>query len=279
MPPRPDATRPGRMSTPTPMPTSWPEIDWLSPAARVDVAPPPGWYAASKPAVDYVLAVVLLALTMPLIAACWVLVKLTSPGPGFYTQTRAGRGQRPYKIVKLRTMGHNCEARSGIRWAVQGDTRVTAVGRFLRATHFDELPQLFNVLRGEMSLVGPRPERPEVIAAKNLTEKVVGYRERLRVRPGVTGLAQVQLPADTDLSSVRYKVVYDLYYVAHESLWLDLRLLGATVLKAAGVGPHWLRRLFLLPDRDAVARMFRSTLNPPPPPPEPESSSTELAPA
>jgi lipopolysaccharide/colanic/teichoic acid biosynthesis glycosyltransferase len=111
-----------------------------------------------------------------------------------------------------------------------------------------------------VSLVGPRPERPEVIQAKGLDQVVPGYQQRLRVKPGVTGLAQVQLPADTDLTSVRYKVVYDLYYVQHRGLLLDVRLVLATALKAAGVGPRALRWMFLLPGRQRVEKAFKANL-------------------
>lgn len=235
--------------------TPWPRI------ARIDVsagevpvpAPAAGWYAAVRPVLDRVAAAVLLVAALPVIAVAWVAVRVSSPGPGFYTQTRTGHRGRDYTIVKLRTMRHDCERASGIRWATKGDARVTLVGKILRTTHLDELPQLFNVLRGEMSLVGPRPERPEVIRAKGLAEHVPGYDRRLDVPPGVTGFAQVQLPADTDLDSVRAKVGYDLFYIRHRTLWLDARLVVATALKAAGVGPVALRRLFFLPGPDAVA--------------------------
>jgi lipopolysaccharide/colanic/teichoic acid biosynthesis glycosyltransferase len=238
----------------------WPQIDWLSPDVKVDLTPANGWYAAMKPALDFALAVVLLVPALPLIGLCWLLTKLTSPGPGFYTQTRSGQDGRSYKIIKIRTMHNNIESRTGIQWSQKGDCRVTRLGAFLRATHLDELPQLFNVLRGEMGLVGPRPERPEVIRTKGLGDLVPGYDRRLDVRPGVTGLAQVQLPADSDIASVRHKVVYDLYYIANRSLWLDLRICGATLMKAAGMGPAWLRTLFFLPDRDEVAALFHRTL-------------------
>jgi lipopolysaccharide/colanic/teichoic acid biosynthesis glycosyltransferase len=239
-------------------PASWPEIDLLAADAAVAAHPPGGWYAAAKPAVDFLLAVPLAVVLGPVIALGWLAVRLGSPGPGFYVQTRSGQGCRPYPIFKLRSMAFNCEAKTGIQWSQKGDARVTKLGKVLRATHLDELPQLANVLRGEMSLVGPRPERPEVIAAKGLADAVPGYRHRLTVKPGVTGLAQIQLPPDSGLASVRHKVAYDLYYITHQSAWLDARIVGATVLKAAGVGPAWLRRLFFLPTREQVADAFRA---------------------
>ena len=151
-------------------------------------------------------------------------MKLTSPGPAFYTQTRVGQGGRPFTIYKLRTMIHNCESLTGPRWCMPGDPRVTPAGWLLRVTHLDELPQLLNVLRGEMSLVGPRPERPEFLP--QLERALPAYRQRLVVRPGVTGLAQVKLPADTDLDSVRRKLAHDLYYIERLESLARLALAG-----------------------------------------------------
>ncbi len=254
--------------TPPPQPAApqvepWPEVDWVGPAARVELPPAAGWYNALKPAADLVAAAALCVPAAPVIFVCWVLVKLSSPGSGFYSQTRSGLGGRPYKILKLRTMAHNVESQTGIQWSQKGDCRVTRVGKFLRATHLDELPQLWNVLKCEMSLVGPRPERPEVIADKGLARQVPGYARRLDVKPGVTGFAQVQLPADSNVRSVRHKVAYDLYYIAHQSLWLDVRLVVATVAKAAGVSPAWLRRVFALPGRARVGAGFQALAVPP----------------
>lgn len=240
---------------------SWPEIDQLAADAAVQLAAGPSWYAAGKVLFDYVAAALLLPIALPLIALAAVAVKLTSPGPVFYYQTRLGLNGRRYQIIKIRSMHHNIEAKSGRQWSQKGDTRITRVGKFLRASHFDELPQLFNVLKGEMSLVGPRPERPEVIRDKALDQLVPGYRLRLKVKPGVTGLAQVQLPPDSDITSVKYKVVYDLYYVENQSLFFDLRLIGATVFKAAGAGAKALRVLFFLPSRRAVAAGFQNNLS------------------
>jgi lipopolysaccharide/colanic/teichoic acid biosynthesis glycosyltransferase len=242
----------------------WPEIDRLTADTVLDLPANLGWYAAAKTAFDYAAALAMLPGAVVLIALAALVVKFTSPGPVFYTQTRVGLNGRKYKIIKIRTMRVNCEAVSGIQWSHKGDRRITRIGRFLRVTHIDELPQLFNVLLGHMSLVGPRPERPEVIQAKGLNQLVPGYRHRLRVKPGVTGLAQCQLPADTDVTSVRYKVVYDLYYVEHMNLLLDLRLIAATLFRALGAGPKTLRQLFLLPTRRVVASVFTRRIVPPP---------------
>jgi lipopolysaccharide/colanic/teichoic acid biosynthesis glycosyltransferase len=240
----------------------WPDIDRLTPDVDVELAPGPGFYPVVKVVLDYAAALLLLPVALPLIALAAVAVKLSSPGPAFYTQTRVGRHGRRYRIIKIRTMHHNCELRSGIKWAHKHDERVFRVGKLLRVTHLDELPQLFNVLMGQMSLVGPRPERPEVIRAKGLEAVVPGYRHRLAVRPGVTGLAQLQLPADTDLTSVRHKVVYDLYYVQNQGLLLDVRLVLATLVKAFGGRPKLIRRLFRLPTREAVAAVFHRSVVP-----------------
>jgi lipopolysaccharide/colanic/teichoic acid biosynthesis glycosyltransferase len=257
-------------------PAPWPEVDWVSPDTTIDLPPVTGWYAPLKPSLDFLLALSLLPVALPLIAVCYALVRLSSRGPGFYVQTRSGLGGRPYPIIKLRTMGHNCEAKTGIQWSQKGDRRVTRLGKFLRASHLDELPQIFNVLRGEMSLVGPRPERPEVIAAKGLARQVPGYAHRLDVKPGVTGFAQIQLPPDSDLTSVRRKVAYDLYYIRHQSLLFDLRLIAATGIKTLGVTMPTLRRLFFLERREVVGRHFRSLV--PTPPPLADGSPARLQP-
>jgi lipopolysaccharide/colanic/teichoic acid biosynthesis glycosyltransferase len=198
-----------------------------------------------KPALDFLVALALLLPAALVILVCAVLVRLTSRGPAFYSQVRLGRDGRPFRIYKLRTMAHDCEEASGARWATPGDPRVTRLGRFLRRTHLDELPQLWNVLKGDMSLVGPRPERPELVPG--LEQAVPGYHDRLLVRPGITGLAQVQLPPDTDLDSVRLKLTYDLLYIRRVSLWLDLRLLAGTALQTFGAPGRALARLFVLP--------------------------------
>jgi lipopolysaccharide/colanic/teichoic acid biosynthesis glycosyltransferase len=214
------------------------------------------WYARVRPALDFTGAAVLLVLSAPVVLTAALLVKLTSRGPAFYRQTRLGKDGRPYTILKIRTMSHDCERTTGPRWAMPNDPRVTRVGHFLRRTHVDELPQLWNVLRGEMSLVGPRPERPEMAAP--LERAFPAYRDRLRVRPGMTGLAQVQLPADTDLASVRRKLACDLYYVRAQGFWLDFRILLSTGAYLLGIPFHWTRRLLALPGQGSVAEPFQA---------------------
>jgi lipopolysaccharide/colanic/teichoic acid biosynthesis glycosyltransferase len=217
--------------------------------------PRAGLYPACRRAAEVAAALVLFALTAPLLLVAALLVKLSSRGPAFYTQTRVGLRGRPFTIYKLRTMIHNCESLTGPRWAIAGDPRITRLGYFLRVSHLDELPQLLNVLKGDMSLVGPRPERPEFV--KELERALPSYRGRLEVRPGVTGLAQVQLPADTDLESVRRKLAHDLFYVRAAGLWLDLRIVLCTGLRLLGVPFRLSGRLLRIPTREAIQETMR----------------------
>jgi lipopolysaccharide/colanic/teichoic acid biosynthesis glycosyltransferase len=175
-------------------------------------------------------------------------VKLTSRGPSIYTQKRLGLWGRVFTIYKIRTMYLDSE-QNGPTWCVPGDPRVTPVGRILRWSHVDELLQLINILVGEMSLIGPRPERPEFL--DKLERELPDYRQRLVVRPGLTGLAQVQQPSDTSVFSVRRKLNYDLYYVDQMTLWLDVRLILATVLKCLGVPFDLIGWILQLPDPNA----------------------------
>jgi len=216
--------------------------------------PARGWYLPLKKVADFLFALVLLVVTAPLALLGAVLVKLTSRGPVLYTQTRLGYLGQPFTIYKLRTMRHNCESLSGPRWSGPGDSRIIPVGRFLRRTHIDELPQLWNVLCGHMSLVGPRPERPEF--TPELERSLPCYRDRLLVRPGITGLAQVQLPPDTDLGSVRRKLAHDLYYLRTLGPWLDLRIVLATGCRFIGI--PWSRRFLLLPGGAKVESAYQS---------------------
>jgi lipopolysaccharide/colanic/teichoic acid biosynthesis glycosyltransferase len=214
-----------------------------------------GWYPPAKRAFDVVLAALILVVTAPLVAVACLLVKLTSRGPVFYTQVRVGRRGRPFGIYKIRTMIHNCERYSGPRWATARDPRVTPVGRFLRRTHLDELPQLWNVLCGHMSLIGPRPERPEFVP--QLEQVIPHYRDRLVVRPGLSGLAQVQLPPDTDLNSVRRKLACDLYYVQNIGPGLDVKIMLATACYLLKVPFAVARFLFRVPSGRPVEAAYQ----------------------
>jgi lipopolysaccharide/colanic/teichoic acid biosynthesis glycosyltransferase len=196
------------------------------------------------------LAIVVLAITWPLILGLMALVRFTSPGPAIYSQLRVGRHGRTFRIYKIRSMPHNVEHRTGAVWASPQDNRATWVGRWLRALHLDELPQLVNVIRGDMSLVGPRPERPEF--THRLAREIPGYLRRLDVRPGITGLSQVNLPPDSDVSSVRRKVVLDTRYVERQSAWLDVRIIAATLFCPLGATSVRARRLLRVYHHDPL---------------------------
>lgn len=197
------------------------------------------WYMPIKAAIEFVLAVLMSILTTPVLLLAALLIKLTSQGPVIMRQTRVGRDGKTYTIFKLRTMQHNCEALTGPKWATPGDPRVTPFGRFLRVTHIDELPEIWNVLRGEMNLIGPRPERPEFV--QQFEKAIPNYLDRLAVRPGITGLAQVNLPPASDVASVRRKLAHDLYYLYQANPWLDLRILICTAFSSMGL-PFWCLR-------------------------------------
>jgi lipopolysaccharide/colanic/teichoic acid biosynthesis glycosyltransferase len=216
-------------------------------------------YLPWKTTIEFCLAVVLLVLAAPVILAAMVLIKLTSRGPAFYTQTRLGRRGIPYTLWKLRTMYHDCEKQTGPCWSTAGDPRITLVGHFLRWAHVDELPQLWNVLRGEMNLIGPRPERPEFIPF--LDRAVPYYRARLQVRPGITGLAQVQFPPDTDVSSVRRKLIHDLYYIRHCSPSLDLQVMLSTVCYFFRLPYRLTRAIILLPANEVIKNGYDSVIS------------------
>ncbi|MBL8147512.1 MAG: sugar transferase [Anaerolineae bacterium] len=186
-------------------------------------------YLPVKRLLDILLSLAGLAAFALLIPALAIAIRVNSPGGIFYRQERLGKSGQPFFILKLRTMVDNAEQQTGAVFAQKGDPRVTRTGRFLRKTRLDELPQLVNVLRGEMSLVGPRPERPEHVA--RLQQKIPFYRTRLAVRPGLTGWAQVRYSYGSDDNDALVKLQYDLYYIRHSSLLLDLNILLRTVGK------------------------------------------------
>jgi len=177
-----------------------------------------------KRAFDIALAAVLLLPALPLLLVAAALVRITSPGPVLFRQVRVGKDGRPFTMLKLRTMEAEAERMTGPVLAAANDPRVTPLGRVLRATRLDELPQLWNVVRGDMSFVGPRPERPEFVP--RFAREIDGYTERFTVRPGVTGYAQVSGEYHTSAAT---KLKYDLAYIYNRTLWLDLRILSETV--------------------------------------------------
>jgi lipopolysaccharide/colanic/teichoic acid biosynthesis glycosyltransferase len=198
-------------------------------------------YLRRKRVFDRLAGLVLLIPGLPIIGFLVLLVRMTSPGAGIYKQKRVGKNGRVYTMYKIRTMRSDAECKSGAVWAVAKDPRITRLGRVLRKLHVDEFPQLFNVVRGEMSLVGPRPERPEFTT--DLAREIPEYLDRLSMKPGVTGLAQIILPPDTDLDSVRRKLRYDLAYIERANLYLDLRILVSTFFRIFAISGDYTARL------------------------------------
>lgn len=197
-------------------------------ALAAPVGNPPGQlWQITKRALDLAFAAaggVVFGVALPFVAlAIW----LEDRGPVFYRQVRCGQGGRPFEMIKFRSMVKDAEAGGRPVWAAAEDPRVTRVGRVLRRTHIDELPQVINVLRGEMSIVGPRPERPELVA--ELEGQIPFYRARLAVKPGLTGWAQVNYGYGRSVEDSLIKLQYDLYYIKHQSLWLDLQVIWRTV--------------------------------------------------
>src|SRR5438067_2146099 len=176
--------------------------------------------AAAKRLFDLFMSSVLLVCAAPLLALLAVLLKLESQGPVFYSQERTGRGGKPYKVHKLRTMRKDAETLSGPVWASQRDPRVTRIGAMLRKTRLDEIPQVFAVFRGDMSFVGPRPERPFFVNQLKAQIPFFGLREAMK--PGITGWAQIRYPYGSSVEDAKNKLEYDLYYALHQSLFLDL---------------------------------------------------------
>jgi sugar transferase (PEP-CTERM system associated) len=180
-----------------------------------------------KRTTDILGCLVMLALTMPLMLISALLIKMDSPGPVFYRQERVGLYGKPFVLFKFRSMSANAELGGTPRWAAKRDTRITRVGGFIRSTRIDELPQLLNVLRGEMSFVGPRPERPHFVG--QLGQILPFYAERSYVKPGITGWAQVNFPYGASIEDSKEKLSFDLYYVKNRSLVLDMLILFSTV--------------------------------------------------
>ena len=189
-------------------------------------------FSEIKRALDIVGACILLIPLGPAMLIFAAATKLTSPGPAFFKQVRVGEGGKLFEIIKLRTMRADAEKATGPVWARKRDSRITRLGNFMRKTHIDEFPQLINVLRGQMSLVGPRPERPFFV--NRFRREIPNYELRLAVKPGITGLAQVRYKYDESLADVRNKLTYDLVYVKRMSWLMDARILFWTFGTVSG---------------------------------------------
>ena len=215
------------------IPSQWITDQWLVFSDRIDGI---GFKPSKqlKRYGDVFISLFLFTLTSPILALTALLVKLEDGGPVIYRQTRTGLLGQTFQILKIRTMRTDAE-KSGARWAEISDQRITKIGYWLRISRLDELPQLINVIRGEMSLIGPRPERPEM--EKILDKQIPNYRLRHWLRPGLSGWAQVNMPYSSSVEDAELKLSYDLFYVRNASFWLDLLILAKTVktvLKAAG---------------------------------------------
>ena len=180
----------------------------------------------SKRILDLILVTLALPILLIIIPLIAMAVKMDSKGPAFYRQIRCGRAGKPFAIYKFRTMVTDAE-KDGVKWAQKNDSRITKMGKFLRKSRLDELPQLYNVLKGEMSIVGPRPERPEFIA--KLESEIPFYRTRLMVKPGITGWAQVHYDYGNTVEDALIKLQYDFYYIRYQSLALDVYTMFRTV--------------------------------------------------
>ncbi len=185
------------------------------------------WRTASKRGFDILTSLLLLLVTWPIMLVTALCIRLEDGAPVFYRQTRTGLDDRPFDVIKFRSMRTDAERGGKAVWASADDPRVTRVGAFIRKTRIDELPQLFNVLRGDMSFVGPRPERP--VFVDELKEKIPFYDQRHRVKPGITGWAQLCYPYGASVEDAKEKLQYDLYYLKNHSLLLDLIILLQTV--------------------------------------------------
>lgn len=184
------------------------------------------WARGAKRLGDIMISFAMIIFMLPILVITAGLIKLDSPGPVFYRQIRVGRNGRPFRIFKFRSMRVDAE-QNGAQWAGEGDARITAVGQFIRKSRIDEIPQTLNILLGDMSFVGPRPERPEFTHI--LGQKIPHYDLRHQVKPGLTGWAQVSYPYGASIEDSREKLKYDLYYLKNYSLVLDLFIVIKTV--------------------------------------------------
>lgn len=195
----------------------------------IDVMPQlmPEWEKKAKRLLDIVASFSILIITSPIMILTAIAIKLDSKGPVFFKQERSGLNGKEFLVYKFRSMVSDAEAKTGPVWSTKDDPRITRVGKLIRKVRIDELPQMINVLKGEMSLVGPRPERPYFVDM--LSKEIPYYKRRLKVRPGVTGWAQVKHKYDESIEDVKMKLNYDLFYIENMSLRLDIKIIFRTV--------------------------------------------------
>ncbi len=197
----------------------------------------PMWQAQVKRVIDVVISLAILIFGAPIWLTLAAIIRMTSSGPALYKQERVGQYGKPFVVLKFRSMYQDAEKHSGPQWATANDPRITPIGRFIRKTRLDEIPQFINVLKGEMSLVGPRPERQFFI--DQLKKEIPWYVRRIKMKPGITGWAQVKHKYDTTIEDVKQKLIYDLYYFENMSLVLDLKIILRTIaVVITGKGAH-----------------------------------------
>jgi lipopolysaccharide/colanic/teichoic acid biosynthesis glycosyltransferase len=184
-------------------------------------------YIKARPLLEFLVAIIGLIISLPVFFIIIILLKTTSRGPVFYAQERVGKDGRIFEIIKFRTMNVDAESFLGPVWAKKNDIRITNIGRILRGTHIDELPQLFNVIRSEMSIIGPRPERQFFV--NKLMKEIPGYADRLTAKPGITGLAQSYHRSDETIRDVKRKLRYDMLYIKRMCLMLDIKIIIQTL--------------------------------------------------
>jgi exopolysaccharide biosynthesis polyprenyl glycosylphosphotransferase len=196
----------------------------------IDIMPElmPEWEKKLKRISDVIISLIILVLTLPLNVFVALAIRINSKGPVLFKQERIGMNNKNFKIYKFRSMFQDAEKNTGPVWSTKDDPRVTHVGKIMRKLRIDEIPQFFNVLKGEMSLVGPRPERPYFV--EQLSQQIPYYKRRLKVRPGITGWAQVKHKYDESIEDVKVKLRYDLFYIENMSLRMDIKILARTIL-------------------------------------------------
>lgn len=195
----------------------------------IDIMPElmPDWEKSMKRVIDVFMSFIMLVISLPITLITAIAIKIESRGPIFYRQERMGLNGKVFKIIKFRSMVQDAEKKSGPVWSTKGDPRITRVGAFIRRVRIDEIPQIINIFKGEMSFVGPRPERPFFV--EKLSKEIPLYRRRLKVRPGITGWAQVKHKYDESVEDVKVKLRYDLFYIENISLSMDFKILFRTV--------------------------------------------------